>query len=69
MNRRGKASTPRAGFTREEVHKLLAYLPEFANGGHTELARDMRKLLRDYVEILLATGMRCSKERIYGGST
>jgi integrase len=62
LNRRGKASTPRAGFTREEVHKLLAYLPEFANGGHTELARDMRKLLRDYVEILIATGMRCGKE-------
>ena len=62
LNRRGKASTPRAGFTREEVHKLLAYLPEFSNGGHTELARDMRKLLRDYVEILIATGMRCGKE-------
>jgi integrase len=62
LNRRGKASTPRAGFTREEIHKLLEYLPEFANGGHTELARDMRKLLRDYVEILIATGMRCGKE-------
>lgn len=62
LSRQGKASTPRAGFTKEEIKKLMDYLPEFANGGHTELARDMRKLLRDYVEILLATGMRCGKE-------
>mgnify|MGYP006284927305 CR=1 FL=1 len=62
LSRRGPKSKARPGFTPEEVQKLLAFLPEWAEGGHRHTGRQIKLLLRDYVEILLATGMRCGKE-------
>ncbi len=64
LSRRGPKSTARPGFTGEEVKRLLAFLPEWAEGGHRHTGRQIKLLLRDYVEVLLTTGMRCGKESL-----
>jgi len=63
LSRRGPKSKARPGFTAEEIAKLLAFMPEWVQaGGHRHTGRQMKLLLRDYVELLLTTGMRCGKE-------
>jgi integrase len=62
LSRRGPKSKARPGFTSEEVERLLAFMPEWVEGGHRHTGRQMKLLLRDYVELLLTTGMRCGKE-------
>jgi site-specific recombinase XerD len=62
LSRRGPKSKARPGFTAEEIAKLLAFMPEWVEGGHRHTGRQMKLLLRDYVELLLTTGMRCGKE-------
>ena len=63
LSRRGPKSTARPGFTAAEIEQLLAYMPEWvAAGGHRHTGRQMKLLLRDYVELLIHTGMRCGKE-------
>jgi len=62
LNRRGKKGTPRPGFGREELEKLLAFLPEWSKQGERKNHREMRLLLRDYVEALLGTGCRSGRE-------
>lgn len=65
LSRRGAKSTARPGFTGEEVERLLAFMPAWADsGGHRHTGRQIKLLLRDYVEVLLATGMRCGKESL-----
>ncbi len=65
LSRRGPKSKARPGFTAEEVQRLLAFLPEWAEGSaHRHTGRQIRLLLRDYIEVLLATGMRCGKESL-----
>lgn len=62
LTRKGRKGSARPAFTKLEVDQLLAYLPKWAEGGKTAAAHEMRLLARDYIEILLATGMRCGKE-------
>lgn len=62
LSRRGPKSKARPGFTSAEVQQLLAFMPDWVEGGHRHTGRQIKLLLRDYVEILLATGMRCGKE-------
>jgi len=62
LNRRGKKGVARPGFSREELVKLLEFLAAWSLGGERKNHRDTRLLLRDYVEILLATGMRSGRE-------
>lgn len=62
LSRRGPKSKARPGFTSAEVQKLLAFMPTWVDGGHRHTGRQIKLLMRDYVEILLATGMRCGKE-------
>lgn len=62
LSRRGPKSKARPGFTSEEVERLLAFMPEWVEGGHRHTGRQIKLLLRDYVELLLTTGMRCGKE-------
>ena len=64
MNRRGVKGKPRPGFTREEVDYLLTFLKTYSAGGHSEIAKEMRLLGRDYIELLIGTGMRCGKESL-----
>lgn len=64
LSRRGPKSKARPGFTKDEVQQLLAFMPEWSEGGHRHTGRQIKLLLRDYVEVLLFTGMRCGKESL-----
>ena len=64
MSRRGVKGKPRPGFTREEISFLLNYLKTYITGGHSAVAKEMILLSRDYIELLIGTGMRCGKESL-----
>ena len=62
LSRKGVKSTARPAFTAVEIEQMLAFLPQWALGGRTYEQQQIRLLLRDYIEVLLATGARCGKE-------
>ena len=62
LSRKGRKGSARPAFTKNEVDALLSFMPAWSMGGRNADANAMRLLLRDYIEILLATGMRCGKE-------
>ena len=64
LSRRGAKGKSRPAFTKEELEYLLVFLEDYSLGGHSQLARDMRLLARDYIELLAATGMRSGKESL-----
>jgi integrase len=64
LNRKGQKGKARPAFTREEINYLLEFLKNYSTGGHSKVAKEMRLLSRDYIELLLATGMRCGKESL-----
>ncbi len=53
----------RPAFSREELSYLLEYLKTYCEGGHSQLAKEMRQLVRNYIELLAYTGMRCGKKQ------
>jgi len=61
---KGEKSTPRPAFTREEINCLLEFMAKWSQGGKSDLAHQGRLLMRDYIEILLATGMRHGTESL-----
>ena len=65
MSRRGAKGKARPGFTRSEIDYLLNYLKSYSIGGHSARAKEMRLLSRDYIELLIGTGMRCGKESLH----
>lgn len=62
LSRKGVKSTARPAFTADEIEQMLAFLPQWELGGRTYEQQQIRLLLRDYIEVLLATGARCGKE-------
>ena len=62
LTSRGEKGTTRPGFTEDEISQLLAYMDTWQHQGRTRVEQEMRPLLRDYVEILLYTGMRHGTE-------
>ena len=60
----GLKSKPRPAFNREEVDCLIGYMDTWAHGGRLSVEREMRPLLRDYVEMLFLTGMRHGTEAL-----
>ena len=62
LGRHGAKGKARPGFTREEIDYLLDFLKDYSQGGHSALAKQMRLLARDYVELLIYTGIRSGKE-------
>ena len=62
LTTRGIKSTSRPAFNSNEVATLLQYMPTWAEQGRLAVEREMRPLLRDYVEMLLLTGMRHGTE-------
>ena len=65
MSRRGEKGKARPGFTRVEIDYLLDFLESYSEGGHSSRAKEMRLLSRDYIELLIGTGMRCGKESLH----
>ncbi len=64
LTTRGIKSKTRPAFTREEINKLLVYMERWAKSGRLEVEREVRPLVRDYVEMLLLTGMRHGTEAL-----
>ncbi len=64
LNGGGLKSQARPAFSREEIDHLLVYMATWAERGRLAVEREMRPLLRDYVEMLLLTGMRHGTEAL-----
>ena len=64
ISRRGAKGKARPAFSRSELDYLLNFLADYSLGGHSALAKEMRLLSRDYIELLAATGMRSGKESL-----
>jgi len=62
LSRKGKKGSPRPSFTKDELVYLLDYMPKWCQQAERKNHREMRELLRDYVELLLTTGMRSGRE-------
>ena len=58
LTAKGVKGKARPGFSEDEIKHLLAFMETWQHGGAKPIEREMRPLLRDYVEMLLLTGMR-----------
>jgi integrase len=56
LNTRGEKSRPCPAFSKEEIEKLLIFMELWSKQGRLATEREIRPLLRDYVEMLLYTG-------------
>ena len=67
MQVKGAKSQPRAAFTESEVAQLRSYIATWVEGSskaNKSTESEMRHLLRDYIEMLLLTGMRHGTEAL-----
>ena len=67
MQVKGAKSQPRAAFTESEVQQLRNYMATWVEGSskaNKSTESEMRHLLRDYIEMLLLTGMRHGTEAL-----
>jgi len=67
MQVNGTKSQPRAAFTESEVAQLRSYMATWVEGNskaNKSTESEMRHLLRDYIEMLLLTGMRHGTEAL-----
>ena len=63
LTSKGLKGTTRPAFTEEEIERLLVFMETWQHQGSRQgIEREMRPLLRDYVEMLLYTGMRHGTE-------
>lgn len=62
LSRKGRKGSARPAFTQDELKHLLEYLPKWCLMAERKNHIEMRELLRDYVEMLLTTGMRSGRE-------
>ncbi len=66
LSRRGAKSQARPAFSATETAQLREFMCTWCeSGGHRHTSRQIKWLLRDHVEILLGTGMRCGTESIH----
>lgn len=64
LSTRGERSKSRPAFNRDEIAQLLKFMEGWSTEGRLAVEREMRPLLRDYVEILLWTGIRHGTEAL-----
>ena len=62
LTTKGEKGTTRPAFSEEEIAQLLAFMETWQHEGLRAVEKEMRPLLRDYVEMLLLTGMRHGTE-------
>ena len=62
LTSKGEKSKTRPAFTEQEIEQLLAFMPAWSQQGRLSVEREIRPLTRDYVEMLLYTGMRHGTE-------
>ncbi len=64
LTARGLKGTTRPAFSELEINQLLVFMETWTQQGRLSVEREMRPLLRDYVEMLLLTGMRHGTEAL-----
>ena len=64
LTTRGLKGKTRPAFSELEINQLLVFMETWAEQGRLAVEREMRPLLRDYVEMLLLTGMRHGTEAL-----
>jgi integrase len=62
LTTKGAKGKTRPGFSEDEIKTLQTYMETWQHGGTRDTEREIRQLLRDYVEMLLLTGMRHGTE-------
>ena len=62
LTSKGMKGTTRAAFSGDEMAALLAFMEQWCTQSVKAVEREIRTLLRDYVELLLFTGMRHGTE-------
>lgn len=62
LTSKGEKSKTRPAFSEQEIEQLLAFMPTWSQQGRLTVEREIRPLTRDYVEMLLYTGMRHGTE-------
>ncbi|WP_238147468.1 tyrosine-type recombinase/integrase [Limnohabitans sp. Rim28] len=62
LTSKGEKSKTRPAFSEQEITQLLAFMEPWSQQGRMSVEREIRPLLRDYVEMLLLTGMRHGTE-------
>lgn len=62
LTSKGEKGKTRPAFSKEEIDVLLSYMVDWQHKGRMSVEREIRPLLRDYVEMLLYTGMRHGTE-------
>ncbi len=62
LTTKGEKGKTRPAFSKEEIDALLLFMEGWQNKGFREVDREIRGLLRDYIEMLLLTGMRHGTE-------
>jgi integrase len=62
LTAKGVKGKARPGFSEDEIKHLLAFMEDWQHEGVKSVEQEMRPLLRDYVEMLLLTGMRHGTE-------
>jgi integrase len=62
LTTRGLKGKTRPAFTEQEINTLLVYMETWQYAGRSAVEQEIRPLVRDYVEMLLLTGMRHGTE-------
>jgi integrase len=62
LTSKGEKGTTRPAFSEGEITQLLSFMDGWQYKGLRDVEKEMRPLLRDYVEMLLLTGMRHGTE-------
>lgn len=62
LTAKGEKGKTRPAFSAEEIEKLLLFMETWQHTGKKTVEKEIRPLLRDYVEMLLYTGMRHGTE-------
>jgi integrase len=62
LTSKGEKGKTRPAFSKEEIEQLLAFVETWQHKGKFAVEHEIRPLLRDYIEMLLYTGMRHGTE-------
>lgn len=62
LTSKGEKGKTRPAFSKEEIEQLWVFMEGWSQQGRLAVEREIRPLLRDYIEMLLYTGMRHGTE-------
>ena len=62
LTTKGEKGKTRPAFSEEEITQLLTFMETWQHKGLRDVEKEIRPLLRDYIEMLLLTGMRHGTE-------